>query len=125
MDSESKKHYPTYLVLVIGMVTSFFLGVLLVEIPFSVGLDYFHDIARENLVAKQVRAYQQQNAVRMAEITDSDAQRSVLACRAQEERCAQVANDALTAGRVSDAEWLTEQVACATEQRACMADIDL
>ncbi len=123
MHNTDAKHYPTYLALVIGMVTSFFLGTLLVEVPFSTGLSYFQGLQHDNLIAQQIRMYENRNAAQAAEMNDSDVQRGIASCRASYDSCAQGLNKSLSLHTISEAAWLAGQRGCAKTLSSCTAGL--
>lgn len=123
MNEMPNKHYPTYLIMIIGMITSFCLGVFLVEMPFATGIDYFHTVQRNNLIAKQIRMFQNQNAVQKAEVDDSQYQRGVVTCRATYDICAQRSADDLIAQRITEVTWLETQAQCAHALDSCVTNL--
>jgi hypothetical protein len=120
MHDSSAKHYPTYLVLVIGMITSFFLGALLVEVPFSTGLGYFQNLQHDNLVAKQMHLFQKRTAEQMVEISDSALQRGVATCRTTFDTCAQGFTNSLMSQSITQEVWAQAQGQCARTLTTCI-----
>jgi hypothetical protein len=117
-------HYSGFMVLTLGMVVAFFLGMLIVEIPFGVGLGYFHNLQRDSAISKKVHLLQMQYRHQLSQVQVAGYTTNVAdECATDFDDCTASYAYELQAGFMTDDEWSVSQAECEAMRDECVADI--
>ncbi len=118
-------HYSGYMVLTLAMVVVFFLGMLIVEIPFAAGLGYFHDLQRNSVISKKMQSMQVQYQKQISQVQVAGFETDIAdECGADFDDCSQTYKYELQAGFITNDEWAQSQGECEAMRDECLAPDD-